>query len=129
MRSISRIFNLKRLERAAIAILAGAALLGVAVMAYRKAGPEMYLKTGKFKAPDAIASRFDRRIANPEKVNINTADIDGLMKLERVGKTLAGRIIEYRTRHGAFRSIEEIKNVKGIGRRLFERIKDDISVE
>ncbi len=65
----------------------------------------------------------------PEKVNINTADAGKLMTLDGIGEAKAMRILEYREKVGAFQSIDEIKNVSGIGDAMFERIKEDIVAE
>ncbi|KPU27881.1 hypothetical protein TR13x_00550 [Caloranaerobacter sp. TR13] len=62
------------------------------------------------------------------KVNINNASLNELMKLPKIGKTLASRIIEYRTKN-KFDDIEEIKNVPRIGEKTFEAIKDLITVK
>lgn len=63
------------------------------------------------------------------KVNINTATAEELdEKLTGVGPTIAKRIIEYRNSIGKFSSIEEIKNVSGIGDKTFEKFKDMICV-
>ncbi len=62
-----------------------------------------------------------------EKVNINTATPDQLVKLPGIGKVLAQRIVEYRAKT-PFKTIEEIKNVKGIGDKEFAKIKDLITV-
>jgi competence ComEA-like helix-hairpin-helix protein len=61
-------------------------------------------------------------------VDINTADIDGLMTLPGIGEVLAGRIMEYRSVNGAFKQIEDIMYVKGIGEKTFEGIRDLITV-
>jgi comEA protein len=70
----------------------------------------------------------ERRRALTGKININTAGPDDLQTLPRVGPATAQKIIEYRERKGPFRSIEEIKNVKGIGQKTFEKIKANITV-
>ena len=62
------------------------------------------------------------------KININTATKGELMDLSGVGEVIAGRIIDYRDRHGPFRTTEEIMNVSGIGERRYEAIKDSITV-
>lgn len=62
------------------------------------------------------------------KININTADIDLLCELDGIGESVAGAIIEYRTNNGNFASVNEIKNVKGIGESKFDKIKDRITV-
>lgn len=64
-----------------------------------------------------------------DKVNINTADIDKLTSLPGIGEAKAGSIISYREDHGAFQSIEELKNVEGIKDGVFNKIKDLISVQ
>ena len=63
-----------------------------------------------------------------DKININTASVEELDKLPGIGPSLAGAIIDYRTKNGPFQQIEEINDVKGIGDALFEKIKDQITV-
>lgn len=68
----------------------------------------------------------EKKRAPPEegKININTASKEELITLPGIGKTLAGRIIDYRNIHGPFKSIEEIMEIKGIGKGTFNKIKD-----
>jgi len=61
-------------------------------------------------------------------VNINTASAAELDSLSGIGPVYAGRIIDYRNSHGGFKTIDEIKNVKGIGDKTFEKFKDKITV-
>lgn len=61
------------------------------------------------------------------KININTAGISELKKLPGIGDVLAQRIIEYRDQLGQFTSKEEITNVKGIGEKIYESIKELIT--
>lgn len=61
-------------------------------------------------------------------ININTANITELTSLTGIGEAKAKVIIEHRENNGLFKSIEDIKNVKGIGEALFEKIKDYITV-
>ncbi|MCL2461506.1 MAG: helix-hairpin-helix domain-containing protein [Defluviitaleaceae bacterium] len=61
-------------------------------------------------------------------VNINTADEALLETLPGVGPATAKDIIDYRTSHGAFKKIEDIMNVSGIGEKKFEKLKDLITV-
>jgi len=60
-------------------------------------------------------------------ININTASIEELMTLSGIGEAKAKSIIEYRNKT-KFYSIEDIKNVSGIGDSAFEKIKDSITV-
>ncbi len=62
------------------------------------------------------------------KININTADSGTLQEIPGVGPVTAEKIIAYRTSQGKFSSIEEIKNVSGIGEKTFEKMKDKITV-
>lgn len=63
------------------------------------------------------------------KVNINTASAEEMAdKLNGIGPQLAGRIVDYRNQNGKFKTIDEIKNVSGIGEKRFEQIKDQICV-
>lgn len=64
---------------------------------------------------------------NKRLININTATAEELQQLNGIGPVIAERIVEYAQTLG-FKSIEEIKNVKGIGEKKFEAIKDKITV-
>lgn len=62
------------------------------------------------------------------KVNINTATKEELDTLPGIGESTANKIINYREENGKFKSIEEIKEVRGIGDSKFEQIKDLIEI-
>lgn len=61
-------------------------------------------------------------------VNINSATLEELKTLNGVGDAKANGIIEYREKNGGFTSIDQIKEVDGIGEKMFEKIKDKIEV-
>lgn len=61
------------------------------------------------------------------KVSINKATIEELQTLTGIGESKAKAIIEYRLKEGEFKTIEDIKNVSGIGDAAFEKIKDNIT--
>ena len=61
-----------------------------------------------------------------EKISINSADLNGLMEIPYVGEKTALLIIEYRNTHGSFKTLEEIMEVKGIGPKKYEKMKDYI---
>jgi len=63
------------------------------------------------------------------KININTADLSDLTVLSGIGPAKAQAIIDYRTLQNGFKNINEIQNVKGIGPKTFENIKNQISVD
>lgn len=62
------------------------------------------------------------------KVNINTADLNGLKTINGIGDSKAQSIITHREKNGKFKTIDDIKNVTGIGEKIFENIKDKIEV-
>lgn len=62
------------------------------------------------------------------KVNINKADESELQTVPGIGPATAQKIIEYRQSNGRFKSPEDIKNVKGIGEKTFETMKEYITV-
>lgn len=61
-------------------------------------------------------------------IRLNTATVEDLDKLTGIGPAIAQRIIDYRTKNGGFKDINELKLVSGIGDNLFEKIKDEISL-
>jgi competence protein ComEA len=63
-----------------------------------------------------------------KKVNINTANLEELQTLPRIGEKVAQRIIDYRKEHGQFERIEELMKVQGVGEKIFKQIKDKIEV-
>ncbi|MCM3756940.1 helix-hairpin-helix domain-containing protein [Sporosarcina aquimarina] len=61
-------------------------------------------------------------------VNINTADETELMTLTGIGPAKASAIVKYRTEQGAFQTIEELKDISGIGQKTFDALSDLITV-
>jgi competence protein ComEA len=76
----------------------------------------------------SLASAYAQSAAPKAKVNINTASASELETLPRVGPKVAQRIIDFRTKNGNFKKVEEIMKVQGIGEKVFENIKDLITV-
>ena len=57
-------------------------------------------------------------------ISLSSATVEQLDTIDGIGPTLATRIVEYRTEHGGFRSIEELQEVSGIGEARFETLRD-----
>src|SRR6476619_4660388 len=61
-------------------------------------------------------------------ININTASLQELEALNGIGPVKAQAIIDHRKANGPFKSIEQLKDVKGIGDATFDKIKGDVSI-
>src|SRR5205814_9108424 len=61
-------------------------------------------------------------------VNLNTATKEELIALPGIGPAKAQAILDYRKANGAFKSAEELTNVKGIAAKGFEKLKEDLTV-
>ena len=66
--------------------------------------------------------------ADGGKVNINTASVEELTQLDKVGPKTAERIVAYRDANGPFKSVDDLKNVKGVGDKILELNKGRISI-
>ena len=64
-----------------------------------------------------------------EPININTATVEELTELPRIGEITATRIVKWREENGPFASTEDLMNVQGIGERLYERMRPHVMVE
>ena len=62
------------------------------------------------------------------KISINDSDLSKLKEIPGIGDVKANAIILYREKNNGFKSIEELKNVDGIGEKTFEKIKDSIKL-
>jgi len=78
--------------------------------------------------PGTARGATPQAAAPGEKVNINTAGVDELVALPGIGRAYAERIIEYRQKNGPFKKVEDILNVRGIGEKTFERIRDRLTI-
>ena len=84
--------------------------------------------THLFHGKDLLFHQDDNGGENNGKININEADMGELMELPGIGEKTAQSIISYREEHGFFQSVDEIKNVSGIGEAKYAQICDLICV-
>ncbi len=75
---------------------------------------------------DSTSSTEEKeRSDEPEKsrINVNKADRETLKTLPGIGPAYSKRIIEYRQKHGGFKTVKELKKIKGIGEKRLEKLK------
>lgn len=85
------------------------------------------LVLGLALAPAAVLARQAKSPA-ADKVNLNTATVEQLQTLPGIGASVAKKIIEHRTKTGKFTKVEDILNIKGIGEKKFQKMKDRLVV-
>lgn len=90
-------------------------------------GLALSLILGLFVFP-LVAQQVQAGKPSVEKINLNTATLEELQKLPRIGPKVAQRILDFRKQNGKFNKIEEIMKVRGIGEKTFARMKDMITV-
>ena len=103
-------------------------LIGTGFWGVRRYAPTLFLGE-----PDLIAvpntdrpqdSTIESIVSNkPALLNINTASAKELQTLPSVGERMAKRIIDYRTQHGDFASVDALQDVKGIGPKTIEKLR------
>jgi competence protein ComEA len=104
--------NTEGLNRARFLVDGEQVLVGAPVGAVAPPGPAGEAASGPAGAGPAAP------------VSLNTATVDQLDSLPGVGPVLARHIIDYRTQHGGFRSVDELREVNGIGGRRFSDLRD-----
>lgn len=82
----------------------------------------------EIKIDESINNENQNNNKYNDKVDINHATVEELEKLTGIGQATANKIINYREEYGDFKSIEELKNVNGIGDKKYEQIKDEITL-
>jgi competence ComEA-like helix-hairpin-helix protein len=115
--------NLEKREKFILLVLLATLLIGMVIGLYQKRTAYIDVK------PNSFVHSAEDGPTEPLKININESGAEDLMKLRGVGKVLAGRIIEYRKTSGRFVSVEDLKRVKGFGQKLYDRVKDEVSID
>jgi comEA protein len=132
---------LNRKEQIAALVLCGTLCVGAAVSYYKNRYPDRVEDFGVVKAavqpPGALAGvpeKADTPSAAPDTVRVRGLDLNragagDLEGLPRIGPVMARRIVEYRTQHGPFRRVDDLKKVKGIGEKTLEQLRPLVKVE
>lgn len=90
-----------------------------------ESAPDSLPQTGQ-KPPTSLPRPTELAPATPATVarlDINHASVEELQHLPGIGEVLARRVVERRTVHGPFRTVEELREVKGIGARRLEQLR------
>ena len=102
-----------------ILILAGAGFWGL-----RRFAPAMFLgKPDLIAVPNAEHPQNRTTLNKPALLNINTATAEELQTLPNIGEATAQRIIDHRTQHGDFTSVDDLQKVRGIGAKTLEKLR------
>jgi competence ComEA-like helix-hairpin-helix protein len=120
--------DLTRQEKIILLFLTLTFVTGLGISAYKKSSNQLELDNQAYEL-NSIREESDKFITQQKYININSFNIDELTRLSGIGETLATRIVEYHKIHGPFKSNEELIQVKGIGAKKFEAIKDFIVLE
>ncbi len=78
---------------------------------------------GRIDASVVQSTKSKPAVTKEIHINLNSATGDELRELPGIGKTVSARIVSYREANGSFKKLEELMNVKGIGEKLFTRLR------
>lgn len=125
-------FSFTPQETKALLFLLAALLVGSGITLYKRShpqfAPELILEQKRVNSVDQDQSGLKEEHQGA-KININQATAEQLQLLPGVGPALSKRIVECRRANGRFNRIEDLMQVRGIGPKTFERMRDYLTVE
>jgi len=134
--TIKEVFAFTRGETIALCVLLAITLVGGGLVIYdhsRQSLPPRLifeaLESETPSVPEAAPSLPESKLQSaalptrPLRLNINTAPAESLQLLPLVGATLSRRIVEYRTQHGPFASVDQLVAVNGIGPKNLQKLR------
>ncbi len=132
--------NREKSDKKQTEILIGVALLIIGAVIIFTAAYQPKIKTGSPLTKESISSSvsvsstvYSEDNASNGKddtvvLNLNTCTAEDLMKLSGIGESKANAIIAYRNVIGSYTDTEQIKNISGISDKIYESIKDNLTV-
>lgn len=121
------LFALKKIDNSVCVILfAGVILTAAVLLAGHFDSPRYYDLLERVREDDAVT--LSPLIAEENKIDINSADIEELQKLYGVGEKRAQAIVDYRKDNGGFFAVYELANISGMSENIIEKNKNLITL-
>ena len=81
------------------------------------------------KTKSLMEKKVEEQAQTPvEKIDINTADVKTLILVKGIGEKKAKQIVDYRQKHGPFKSVDDLLKIKGIGEKSLKKLKNYLKV-
>ena len=110
------------MNRSALVLVAALVFASSSIVA-QSAAPKPHGGAARAAKPPVTAT-----VVSTEVVNLNSATVAQIASLPGIGPKTAELVVQYRTKNGPFKKIEEVMNVRGIGEKSFLKIKDQLTV-
>lgn len=113
----------------AVAMFIFAGVFGYIAFTQPRLGTEQSSSVNQVEySPRFVNQSGDKESQKPGKINLNTCTVDDLVSVDGIGETRAKAIISYREKIGGYKSVEEIKNISGIGDATYESLAPYLTV-